>query len=829
MAEWMHGLIRALCSASASRLAARGIALAGASAFFCYALMVSCFDAGYSRLLVAFSCAVLVGSYALRHWGAALPLALGARFSLMGIALMALGFLLRFAGVVELLGAVHIAIGAVAGLSALSALTDSGDSKALPRGGGMGSSVALYLSLCGPALVFAAAQRTCSLLMFRVGSGPFDSMFEIGERGMLLLASLVMGLGVAIGSTRVSRQRSGGIVGTGLAMLWALVGISSALGIEMAFVVLAGVACLLMPMVLAWLVRAGEVVDIDALRFLALVSAALIVCWSGRFDSVVLAGQGSSTTMLMGLLAGACSCGVGLYWLRVRRGPLDDAALGQGGGTHHREARELIFASLSARESAVAEMLIEGATQASISEALGLSRGTVATYCHRIYEKAGCENRAAFLRACEARECGRATSRFDTDAELGGGMRVEGLAHVGAFDAGGRIPSLLLVACDAAAVMLAVVPGLAPHGTAAGTPPFAWMASVLLALLGFIMVSDQQDSGETAEVPHGYGRSVRWLMGPWGAVLVAILGTMAFRRGVSHVPAQEMGLVVTGLYALVCSMRLAGHLAGVAQSDPSPCVRCAAGATSPLLALLLSEVLVWAPARWASLLVFCGYLPIAVAAHTFQRENPRVLTTRSGGTIGFSLSPYPAALLAFGGFGLSYAMVPGGPSPIASLSWLLAPLALSVLDVLAFRSAADASICIRAFGAGAGWVSLGVLAGALWGGALPPVVRVVALVVLACGCVLYVRELGRRLEFANLDLPGKIRESCGEFGITAAEASTAALLASGLTVDECARQRFVSRATIVSQRRSVYAKLGVRTRDELRACIDKRIARRLDA
>jgi DNA-binding CsgD family transcriptional regulator len=63
--------------------------------------------------------------------------------------------------------------------------------------------------------------------------------------------------------------------------------------------------------------------------------------------------------------------------------------------------RDLSVFGFSERESEVAYFLYGDKTRDEIAELLGISRGTVNTYCNRIFKKAGCTSKDEFVALLE--------------------------------------------------------------------------------------------------------------------------------------------------------------------------------------------------------------------------------------------------------------------------------------------------------------------------------------------------------------------------------------------------------------------------------------------
>lgn len=858
------------------------------SLLFGHAFAISLLDASYGLELAIFACTVLAGIYALCHWGIRVELPVAGRMAALGVVALALEMALRRSGAVEHLVWMHGAIGATCGIAALGEMGAAVASRCPSPQAPPVRLLPCLCALCGPLLVFSAAQRVSATLAFRVGSGPFGPTFPIVERIVIGLAAWSCAVGAlralrALGPTAGTVRRRGPWAAI-VPWAWFAAGACSALGIDIVFSGISIALLLLMPLEIARAVRGGRLAGIDAARGLVALAASSIVFWGGQFDSSVLLSRGVSLVFLMAALAGAGALGVARC-LRARRARAGDgssvpgvsfAAATEGAAS---AASVGLPSCLSPREAEVAELLLGGATQTAIADELGLSRGTIATYCRRVYDKTGSAGRAEFLRRCAsiahadpagagAPSCpvgisgrngliggtgadsatssdagaasdGRSTVPDDAKPALGGGSAESGCLLAGARPApaasagAGRFVSALFssisLVADVALLMLAIVPGLAPMDSPAGCSAASRMVSLTCAGLGLCVAG----FGAMASCPDvaspASSRGRQWAAGPVGAAVCALLGAVALRRGLPGAFCEQAGLLLVACYAATAGLRVALRLSLLQERGAPLSGKVAAVSLAPWCAIAAGHVLATGSATSASALAVGAVALFGAGASWIADALGTVDGTRAAVPgIGYALTPAVAVAMVLGGCALACARIGSSPSMWAA-PWVALPALLVLVEGAVLRGAGEGISWVRALSACVGWMTAGMLLGCAFAVPLSPLPAAVLLGACLAGYARHLIELEKRSAAAALGPAELIRAACAESGLTEAESEVVALLAAGFTVDECARRRVVGRSTIASQRRSAYAKLGVRTRVELRRHVDARIAAHLGA
>lgn len=575
---------------------------------------------------------------------------------------------------------------------------------------------------------------------------------------------------------------------------------------------------------------------------LALALAALLLAMLVSPASVLVVplslGEGPSS-----LLVGLCALTLAAEGLLARRaGPAASEA-------------DPLPAGLSPREREVAQGLLAGATVRRLAEDLGISRGTVGTYCSRVYEKAGVASREEFV------------ARFSAGAGRGQGAPGPRLATGPAWRA--------LVPMAAATALLAIAVG-----------PWAGWSSLVR---GFA----EAPLAEGAFAELGALAALGWALASPRATSRAALAAASISAAALSVAA----LAPTGGCPFLLTDLWAGQMAaGACAALGVLRATCAASAAWQVLwaPVASAAALALAPAGWE------GGLAVALAGCALLAAPAPGRASEPGATdraadMGHVPAPLDAALLACGGVGagvvsgevaglrVEWALL-GGAGSGELLGWLVAgtcaaalvsvavalaaprgrrastlaptaallalswaPVALgappsawgagraalaSLLPTALVTGASALAVRLGERGASRPRALLALGAPVLVGSAIvrsgsapalsvPPVAAVALAAAGAAGLWRASRALSRRARAAQGGRLALVERGLCARGLTRAEARVAALLACGLGASAVASRLSVSTHTVAAQRRSAYRKLGVHAQAELAALAEE--------
>lgn len=649
--------------------------------------------------------------------------------------------------------------------------------------------------------------------------------------------------------------------------------------------ILFGCLILLAPPLMGYALDAphGKAACVEGALCVEAIALSVLAGGSGLVLAPVMAADLSRPSLpmiafvLVGLIAGISSI---VSIARARAGE----ALGQERPIDPKASAD-VFAMLSDRERAVVNGMLSGASLAEMADRLELSKGTVSTYRKRAYEKLGVEDLNGLERlvseqaelpgpSAGRRVVSRRCGAFGVPAcfallscEMGLWLLVAMPWHGAALTIRGSMYiSQLPVLCGMLIGLLLVARGgaVALRGLPIEAIDMATFA--LLALSGSLVVDHFLSSSDIAE----WGIVPTYVCG----LCIGVRAPLFFKRlrrtwdaagRLSVFVVSGAVLVAALLLQTICALTLVmrngwipalfmvGLYAGALAFDSSP-------ASAPSTAI---AGIGYAPSKRGAFLLFLGGVGagswmelwdgtsmawgfrLPVTASLLGHANLAAATVMMGAA---SLAAVVcmvamgerraqrvlllAALAVFlpaAGIGLAANPDPWGIGwmLLTMLPLLLALLAAGMRCLRVMEAGGDQARCTVA-------VMIPLVGGAAMGliaeGELSPWLVMLAAPMLIAGTVGLLdcsRVYAVRLTYWKTGKAERAYQALQGLGLNPAEAETGSLLFLGLSVAEVAERRFVSKSTVVTQRRAVYRALDVRTRDQLAVCIGREIDVRL--
>jgi len=540
-------------------------------------------------------------------------------------------------------------------------------------------------------------------------------------------------------------------------------------------------------------------------------------------------------------------------------------------------------ACLSERELQVFDGLLTGSTIAQIAATAGLSRGTVSTYCGRVYQKLGVSSKSELLALCGGGLGGLTDQLASAPSGSAEPTPQEDMPGRDSRPVARR--AALLASFSSLLVCLSLIllpwmgrPGAARGGDAASALLVLGVVGMMAGLLLVGWVRDDKNGRRAAALaplvcvccaavllPGVFDAAtlpwdVVWIAGAvaglaigcWAGLLCAMLSCdmracpwampiAACALGVlSSRPVGALAGCLAAAIAGSCSAFLLGGEKGVQTGDNRqngitrisglPSVWCLAELTlggaglGLALAGMVGDAAIWPRtnvlgqgehtlAPWALLGVAVSLLAPLALPKTRDRHRPWVPCTLSG---------VIALMVVHVVTGGTASVWGKGAVPVVHLAPMTAIFALCAWSArVADAPGVDRDNAIRGI-----W--LPVLGGALVGmqvvahGLAADACALALMAVGALGLQAHGREMERRASLGAKGVADVMRFTLLERGLTAAEVVVAERLARGHTPAQVAASLHLSKLTVATHRRSVYAKIGVHSQAELtRVVVDE--------